>query len=495
MKTIRARRLATLSALIAIAGVTSLTGTALAQPDNLIPPEAKGSLSVHKFAQPVNYGPESQGMELPAQATAGLTPLAGATFQIAQVSNINLAQNSGWADAQRAVDAFDPFAPAASLTSGGFQLKNPASLSTNSAGLARFTNLPVGLYLVEETQAPPAGTNQTVSKAMPFLITVPLTDPTGLTRWVYDVHAYPKNVISSVTKSVNDANTVSAGQTIDYTIKSDIPGGAVTTKYVVTDQLDSRLDYKSTKVNIGSTSVSDFTATHSNGLVTVTLGGTARAQAYTALQSDNKAQVSVTHTVQVKASGEIKNDAKLTFQRAGEWETEVPSPLIETKFGGINVFKHTSDSLPLANAVFEVWSSHQDDFKTATQVTVNGKKEWTTDAQGKTAVDGLRYSGFADGATVAKGSGKYNFYWLVEAKAPNGYELLAEPIPFTVESALASANVINVANTPHNAGGMLPATGAGGTTVFLLVGAVLVAGGTGATLLARSRGARRGTDR
>lgn len=490
MKTIKAKKVATtLTALLVFGGGGILVPSASASPaqPSLIPPNATGSITVHKFDQPVDYGKDNLGMELPTQETQGFTALPGATFQVSQVYDVDLTVNSGWADGQRAVDGFDPFSPSSSLQSNGFELKNPKSLVTDALGVAAFTDLPVGLYLVEETSAPPVAANQAVTKSMPFLITVPLTDPTGLTKWVYDVHVYPKNVLSSVTKSVVDANTVAAGQTIDYFIVSDIPGGAVTTKYQVSDKLDPRLEYKSSKVLIAGQTTTDFQVSNEGGLVIVSLGSAARAQAFAALREDPKAKVTVVHTVTVMEAGEIENDATLTFQRDGEWETEVPSTVVETKFGGINVFKHDRGGKPLAGAVFEVRSSNTDDFEKSSATAVNATSTWTTDAAGKVSIDGLRYSGFADGAPVSKESGKYNFYWLVEVKAPMGHELLANPIPFTVDSPALSAQVIDVLNTPHNAGGMLPKTGGGGTGVFVLLGSILVVGGTAATLLARSR--------
>lgn len=490
MKTIGARNLATtLTALLMFGGGGVLASPASASPaePSLIPADATGSITVHKFDQPVDYGRDNVGMKLPTEETTGFAALPGATFQVSQVSDVNLTLNPGWADAQRAVDGFDPFSPSSSLKSSGFGLKNPKSLVTDALGVASFTDLPVGLYLVEETSAPPVAANQAVTKSMPFLITVPLTDPTGLTKWVYDVHVYPKNVLSSVTKSVVDANTVAAGQTIDYSIDSDIPGGAVTTKYWISDQLDPRLAYQSSKVNIAGQATTDFQVSNEDGLVTVSLGDSAREQAYAALHEDVNAKVRVIHTVTVVQAGEIENDATLTFRRDGEWETEVPSTVVETKFGGINVFKHDRGDNALADAVFEVRSSHTDSFEGSKKVSVSGTSTWTTDALGRLSISGLRYSSFADGAPVSKDSGKYNFYWLVEIKAPSGYELLADPIPFTVDSPVASARVIDVLNTAHNAGGMLPKTGAGGTGVFILLGSLLIAGGTAATLLARGR--------
>ena len=53
---------------------------------------------------------------------------------------------------------------------------------------AKFTDLDLGLYLVQETKAP----SQIVNKTANFLVSVPMTNENG-TAWNYDVVAEPKN--------------------------------------------------------------------------------------------------------------------------------------------------------------------------------------------------------------------------------------------------------------------------------------------------------------
>lgn len=53
---------------------------------------------------------------------------------------------------------------------------------------AKFTNLDLGVYLVEETKAP----SQVVNKTANFLVSVPMTNEAG-DDWVYDITANPKN--------------------------------------------------------------------------------------------------------------------------------------------------------------------------------------------------------------------------------------------------------------------------------------------------------------
>ncbi|WP_182142159.1 SpaH/EbpB family LPXTG-anchored major pilin [Schaalia sp. JY-X169] len=466
-------------------GASNVAASA-APPPPLIPDGATGSISVHKYAQPTRYIADNQGMQLPPGDLEGLAPLEGAKFTIEQVAGIDLKTNAGWKKAQSLVDTFDPFNPGA-ITQNGHGLVNKKEATTNASGLASFKSLPVGLYLVQESQAPTVPANSAVTKSMPFLISVPLTDPQDRQNWVFDVHAYPKNTISRVTKTVNDGSAYALGQAIRFTIDSTIPGGSATTKYVVKDHLDPKLTYRSTTVTIDGQATTDFNATHDKGLVTVTLGATARKAAFDALVGNPNAKVSVTHEAIVAASGEISNQAELTFQREGEPETEVPSTVIETKFGGINVLKHNREGKFLSGAIFEVRASHTKDFATATAVSVNGKSQWATGADGRVTVDGLRYSNWANGATVAEGSPDHNFYWLVEKQAPVGYELLPEPIPFTVTAPVASAATVDVVNSPHNAGGELPKTGAEGSAALLVGGLALIGIGGGALMLSRSR--------
>ncbi len=77
------------------------------------------------------------------------------------------------------------------------------SMTTDTAGVAEFKKLELGLYVVIETKTPPA-----VTKAVtPFLVSVPMTkvetdanSKKTATEWLYDIHVYPKN--STATGSV-----------------------------------------------------------------------------------------------------------------------------------------------------------------------------------------------------------------------------------------------------------------------------------------------------
>lgn len=459
--------------LVALMG--SAAGAAVAAPtggDALgIPPGSTGSLTIHEYLQPVESRPSSEGMALPESAVEGLTPLAGATFQVQQVPGVDLTKNSGWLAAEKIVGEFDPFSPETTVEGATDALTQ----TTDSKGEAVFSPLPVGLYLVQQVGTPPLAENRQMTKSMPFLITVPMTNPSTVDAWVYDLHVYPKNTLSEVVKTVDDAQVSAVGEEIAYTIESTIPGGDVTTKYVVRDTLDPKLKFKGAAVQIAEKSTEDFTVQETDGAVLVTLGDSARKQALEALKADASSTVKTTITAEVVAAGEIDNDATLTFSRDGETETEVPGNLVTAKFGGLKVKKISSSGEVLGGAEFEVRMAHTPDFNASKTVTVAGVSTWVSSTDGELTIDGLRYSAFAEGEEVQEGSGKYNFYWLVETKAPQGFELLTEPIPFVVDAQTATAQVLSVTNVPHNAGGFLPKTGANGS-IAAFAGGLIVAG-------------------
>lgn len=119
---------------------------------------------------------------------------------------------------------------------------------SNHIASAKFENLDLGLYLVQETKAP----SQIVNKTANFLVSVPMTNEAG-TAWNYDVVAEPKN--AAVYAGINLVKT-------GTTIKADGTTETVNLKGV-TFALQSRptgSDDSVTWTNVGSyTTESDGT--------------------------------------------------------------------------------------------------------------------------------------------------------------------------------------------------------------------------------------------
>ena len=474
------------AAAVALTGMTA--GVAMADP---LVDEDFGDLTVHKFEQPVQWEEDTYGKPLAPDKVANLTPMEGVEFKAQQVNGVNLKENEGWIQSDTLIKDFQALSAQDQLAwtpPAPFTLSDGEDATTTADGSAKFPNLPVGLYLVTET-ATPTIEGKVITKALPFLVTIPLTDPTSEDTWFYDVNVYPKNIITGIEKEVVDIDAYGAGDEVEFKFYADIPGGEPTTKYVLTDQIDDRLNYVdgSVVVTFGDKPAvvdTDYTVDYTDHLLTITLTSPGRTAAYNALVADQTATVNVSlkAIVEANADGCVPNEVNLTFANKPGHDTEVPSNKVKTCWGGLKLFKHDVDGnkTPLAGAVFEIWGSHTDDFSTAKQVTVGGEKQWTTGADGTLKVTGLRYSDHANNVSPAPEDG-YNYYWAEEVVAPHGYALLAQPIPFTVDTPVDQGVVLDVPNTPLE---HLPRTGGSGIIPILIVGGVVL--GVGVVLTRRS---------
>ncbi|MCZ9882116.1 SpaH/EbpB family LPXTG-anchored major pilin [Arthrobacter sp. B2a2-09] len=429
-----------------------------------------GSLTIHKYEKPATPSNlPNDGTALTAAQLQGLTPMAGVTFTVQKVNNIDLTTNAGWA----AAAALTPVQAAAQAATPG----SPAT--TDGTGTATLGNLPLGVYLVTETGYP-AG----VTPTAPFLVTLPMKDPVSA-GWMYDVHVYPKNAVTGATKSVNDASVVKLGDTVQWTITSDIPNVSPIDGYRIVDKLDPKLTYTNSTVALSDNTAlalnTDYTVVYDTATNTLTVDFTASGRAILAANPTAKVLATVNSTV--NTVGEITNTA-LFYPNAASFNIApgqpggpvVMPPVSTTKWGNIVLHKKDSQSsAALAGAVFSVYRSQADAFAGTNAISVADVNSWTTDASGNLVISGLRYSNRANGTDVSPGQPGYKSYWLVETKAPAGYALLAQPVETAVTSSDPSAVTVTVGNVKQNAGFQLPFAGAG--TWAVPAGGILVLAG------------------
>lgn len=176
-------------------------------PANPVWTETEGSITIHKYewnGKNGEAGTGEAGDSLPSNDKGETpTPLAGATFTVYQVKNEE--------DLKKYYDGKDVDWPTSwedyaekDATTGGYKLNSKASSdssvikvgskTTNTSGVVKFEKLPLGLYLVLETETP----DSVKTACVPFFVSVPMTkvsdDTNGaLTDWLYDVHVFPKN--------------------------------------------------------------------------------------------------------------------------------------------------------------------------------------------------------------------------------------------------------------------------------------------------------------
>ncbi|MFD4990462.1 SpaH/EbpB family LPXTG-anchored major pilin [Cellulosimicrobium cellulans] len=462
-------------ALAATAGA-ALLGIALGGPavaaDSLPDGSRNGTLTMHKYEEPdAATGLANDGTPLSGAQLDGLTAMPGVEFRVQKVPGIDLTTNAGW----QAAAALDIASASTSTAAVAGQVG-----TTGSDGSATF-DLPLGLYLVTETVYPDG-----TQPSAPFLVTLPLTDPDGRASWLYDVHVYPKNVVSGASKTVDDDAGTTLGDTITWTITGDIPNGGPTDAYRVVDPLDARLDYVGTRVSVTDGTALEvgthYTVTHDRATNTVTLEFTPTGLAL--LAERPAAQVKVEIETTVNAIGEISNTAALyPNEHTIDTGNPVVTPSVQTKFGNLTAKKVDVAGTVLPGAQFKIYPTLDDAKADTNAITIAGTSVWTSDDNGLLTISGLRYSNFEDGQAIAD-EASWQHYYLAEVAAPAGYELLAEPIKVDVISGDTAVD-LNITNVEANGGFTLPLTGGDGTTLIIVAGALLV---TGAGVLAlRSR--------
>jgi len=321
-----------------------------------------------------------------------------------------------------------------------------------------------------------------------------------------------KTEAPSITKTA-DKDTVSIDQVVKYTVAGSVPDttGYAEYAYKIHDTLSNGLDFvndaKGTAV-IGNTvnvSVAFEDATDaSTAPTTATLSGTGNRTMILDLsawvkanQQTNKGKnFTVTYYAKVNKDAVVteKNKAQLEYgNKPGETTTTTPSEA-KTPTYPLDIKKFAKNGgQTLAGAKFKLYLNKTDadganDKAIKVSAVVNKAGHYvvdptstTTEFESVASIDGKGYNLHVNG--LAEGT-----YYLVETKAPDGFNKLTAPIEVKItKSTDTDANnwtiskdgtpetdkIIDVANST---GSLLPSTGGMGTIAFTVVAALLVLG-------------------
>lgn len=512
----RGRRL--VSAVIAGAIVALGFAAPAAAAPTIVDPDATGTLIIHKRLNPEGTLTRADGLEDPA---APGTPLNGIQFSVQQITDIDLTVQAGWEETNDAIAAL-PTAPA--------PLGTAVSLTTatnpEGAGTAVFEDLEIGAYYVTETLTP-AQIADGITPAAPFIITVPITDPDNLDNWLYTTHVYPKNLQTTPEKTVDDGpdTTYEIGDLIDWTISTAVPS-QTTDAYAFKDELVEHLEIPAdaadnVAVTLNGTPLvydaddlpgNDYTIAYdaaTDNILTVELTAAGRTKLNAAVGSGVQIALTLTtEVVSLPADGIIENTGAV-FPNSGFPLTGpgIVTPPVESKFGEIYILKVIAGTTTgLAGAQFKVFASQADAEAYSADPTANADlplqayqngigngsltETFTTDADGEVSISGLRASNWQDGEELTD-SADFQNYWLLEVRAPDGYELLTAPVgPITVLYDNANPTVLpfGEATIENVEKPLLPFTGGTiATWLFYLGGGLILVGGAALLIRARSR--------
>ena len=375
------------------------------------------------------------------------------------------------------------FAKAAQKYAKDNSIANQGSVTATTATVS-FTGLDLGYYLVDTT----LGT----------LCSLDTTNPTVVMEEKNEVPTNVKTVEEDSTNVYGEKNDADIGQTVNF--KSVITAQAGAENYVFHDKMSTGLTY----TGVTGITLNDTTVDAANYTVTApaadgdTFDVTFTQAFCDTLKANDQIVVSYTATLNENAviAGEGNpNTSKVSYGDSSNTKY-TPDSQTKTYTWDVDVFKYTMNGeteKALAGATFTL-SKNSDGsspialvskgnnvYRVAKTGETGTVTEITTDATGKFTIQGL------DADT----------YYLTETAAPAGYNKLAGPVTITIgENGVVNATAeapqgVDEVKILNQSGTELPSTGGMGTTLFYVLGSVLVVGAV-VLLVTRKRMSNKG---
>lgn len=174
--------------------VLAVPSTASAVADNIIDTTKLGSITIYKYemadvskATSKGTGEESDKNNVPASAKL----FKGVEFTVKQIAGLDDKYFQG-----NGTPLPSP-ATAKTMAAIGKEIK----VVTDDNGVAKFSDLPLGVYFVSETASP----NQVLKKTADFVISLPFTDVLSQ-KWVYNAYVHPKNETKYATLKIHKSD-------------------------------------------------------------------------------------------------------------------------------------------------------------------------------------------------------------------------------------------------------------------------------------------------
>ena len=297
-----------------------------------------------------------------------------------------------------------------------------------------------------------------------------------------------------------EEKSVEVGQIVHYTIKGKVPDHTWFEEYTyeITDKMSEGLTFDSTSVKV---TVGGVEVPSTDNKYTLTEGSS--TDEYTFKLSIDVKKFTIGDEIVVKYNATVNenavatvstNEAKLTYSNdptQTDKKAEKPAEVHKVYSAKIVIDKYETDNenKKLDGAEFVLYKEEK--LAGAEEATklyykwndIDQQVEWvpnkaqaTVKETGKDGTPGeASFNGLADGT-----------YHLVETKAPAGYNQLTDVKTITVNGDDTGAKLTVTEKVANQAGTLLPSTGGMGTTIFYVLGFVLVVG-AGVLLVTKKR--------
>lgn len=307
-------------------------------------------------------------------------------------------------------------------------------------------------------------TTVNIGDVVTYTVTGAIPDTTGYSEYVYKIH----DELSAGLDFVNDAN-----------------GTALGTDATTVNVAVAFTDAEGTDANTAPTTAT--LDTENNRKMSLDLSEWVRAN-----QRNKGKEFTVTYYAKVNKAAVVteKNKAQLEYgNKPGETTTTTPSE-VKTPTYPLDILKVKKDSnVKLAGAKFSLYKLENDAKNGTNPIKVTGNNgnyvvdstSATTEFESVENIErkgyNLRVNGLAEGT-----------YYLVETKAPDGFNKLTAPVVITItkstgadvnnwtiskDGTVETDKIIDIANST---GSLLPSTGGRGAIAFAVIAALLVFG-------------------
>ena len=347
-------------------------------------------------------------------------------------------------------------------------------------GSATISNLKLGYYLVDSTVGALCELNTTKPSVK---ITDKNTKPT-----------IEKKVQEDSDGSWGDVNDADIGQTVNFQSTVSAKPGA--RNYVVHDKMDSHLEFDSvTSITAGDTTLAageDYTVVTSGLKDGCTFHIEFTKTYLDSITADTKIVINYTAklTKDAVADKGYVNETWLDYGDNQHTEHDTTT----TYTWKLPIYKYHKDGetkKALAGAEFILYKGTEENREYA-QVTDGKLTGWT-----KTKEEATKLVSGDDGMIAVEGLDA-DTYYLEETKAPGGYNKLAGPVKVVISHAVTDegahmtntleqdATSVEKVEIENKSGTELPSTGGIGTTIFYVLGSILVIGAV-VLLIAKKR--------